>query len=68
MHNMRPSTRMAGTARLAASALLLAALMILQPVAALYSAGGPVVELTESNFKSKIKSGGVWMVEFYAPW
>eukprot|EP00883_Tetradesmus_obliquus_P011814 jgi/Sobl393_1/4620/SZX79247.1 len=35
---------------------------------AFYSSSSGVVSLTESNFNSKIKSGGVWMVEFYAPW
>lgn len=35
---------------------------------ALYSSSSDVVSLTDSNFESKIKSGGVWLVEFYAPW
>lgn len=30
---------------------------------AFYSSSSGVVSLTESNFNSKIKSGGVWMVE-----
>lgn len=42
--------------------------LALSPVSALYSPGGPVTVLTTSNFKSKVKSGGVWLVEFYAPW
>ncbi|CAI0460302.1 unnamed protein product [Linum tenue] len=36
---------------------------------ALYSASTPVVQLTPSNFKSKVlNSNGVVLVEFYAPW
>ena len=34
---------------------------------ALYSASGPVTELTESNFDTKLRKGA-WLVEFYAPW
>jgi protein disulfide-isomerase A6 len=54
----------------AAGALLiaLAAAWAPAPAAALYGAGSPVVELTPSNFESKIRQGGVWLVEFYAPW
>lgn len=41
---------------------------VLAPTAsALYSASGPVTELTESNFETKLKRGA-WLVEFYAPW
>jgi hypothetical protein len=43
-------------------------LVALLPLASAFYAGTPVVELTASNFQSKVKSGGVWMVEFYAPW
>ena len=36
---------------------------------ALYSASDDVVELTQSNFASKVtKSDELWIVEFYAPW
>jgi hypothetical protein len=31
--------------------------------AALYSSNGPVVELTPSNFESRIRGGGIWLVE-----
>lgn len=36
---------------------------------AIYQAGSDVIELTDSNFESKvIDSINVWIVEFYAPW
>ena len=36
---------------------------------ALFSASDDVVELTQSNFASKVtKSDELWIVEFYAPW
>ncbi|MEW5313174.1 MAG: hypothetical protein WDW38_004763 [Sanguina aurantia] len=35
---------------------------------ALYSPSGPVIELTSSNLKAKIKAQGMVVVEFYAPW
>ena len=36
---------------------------------ALYGPGDDVVELTPSNFHSKVIDGDdLWMVEFYAPW
>ncbi|XP_057522786.1 protein disulfide isomerase-like 2-3 [Amaranthus tricolor] len=36
---------------------------------ALYSASSPVLQLTPSNFKSKVlNSNGIVLVEFYAPW
>ncbi|XP_021724558.1 protein disulfide isomerase-like 2-3 [Chenopodium quinoa] len=36
---------------------------------ALYSASSPVLQLTPSNFKSKVlNANGVVLVEFYAPW
>ncbi len=36
---------------------------------ALYSENGPVVHLTQSNFKSLVMdSDDLWLVEFYAPW
>ncbi|KMT02490.1 hypothetical protein BVRB_9g204360 [Beta vulgaris subsp. vulgaris] len=36
---------------------------------ALYSASSPVLQLTPSNFKSKVlNSNGVVLVEFFAPW
>eukprot|EP01023_Acetabularia_acetabulum_P004805 TRINITY_DN12033_c0_g1_i1.p1 TRINITY_DN12033_c0_g1~~TRINITY_DN12033_c0_g1_i1.p1 ORF type:complete len:466 (+),score=101.85 TRINITY_DN12033_c0_g1_i1:119-1516(+) len=36
----------------------------------LYSSNSPVVILDDKNFKSSIKGskGGLWLVEFYAPW
>lgn len=35
----------------------------------MYSPGADVVDLTDSNFESKvIDSNNVWIVEFYAPW
>ncbi|KAG2442054.1 hypothetical protein HYH02_009845 [Chlamydomonas schloesseri] len=52
---------------LAAAALLVASMMM-SPAAAFYSSKGPVVELTGSNLKDKVKSAGVMLVEFYAPW
>jgi hypothetical protein len=48
--------------------LALPLLIAVLPLAAAMYAGTPVVELNPSNFQSKVKSGGVWMVEFYAPW
>lgn len=56
---------------MARSALLLLAAVLAGAAVgahAMYSSGGPVVELTPENFEKKIKSGGVWIVEFYAPW
>ena len=39
------------------------------PSLALYDRSSGVVDLTPSNFDSKVKnSDGVWIVEFYAPW
>lgn len=37
-------------------------------LAVLASAGSSVVDLTDTNFEANVKSGGVWLVEFYAPW
>ena len=38
-------------------------------VASLYTPGSDVIDLTDSNFESKvIDSNNVWVVEFYAPW
>lgn len=35
----------------------------------LYSPSDEVIELTASNFNSKvIQSSDLWLVEFYAPW
>lgn len=42
---------------------LLAVLALLVGPAAAFYAGSDVVTLTEANFQSKIKSGGVWLVE-----
>jgi hypothetical protein len=47
--------------RLAGGLLAILALLV-APAAAFY-AGSDVVTLTEANFQSKIKSGGVWLVE-----
>lgn len=35
---------------------------------AMYSSRSSVVSLDPSNFKSTVKSSGVYLVEFYAPW
>jgi protein disulfide-isomerase A6 len=37
---------------------------------ALYKSNGPVVELTQSNFKKLVLDDPdtMWLVEFYAPW
>eukprot|EP00775_Hariotina_reticulata_P009043 gene9043-9214_t len=35
---------------------------------AFYGSGSDVTSLTANNFDSRVKSGGVWLVEFYAPW
>ncbi|KAG4953213.1 hypothetical protein JHK82_038838 [Glycine max] len=41
----------------------------LTPSHALYGASSPVLQLTPSNFKSKVlNSNGVVLVEFFAPW
>ncbi|KAL2973496.1 hypothetical protein AAZX31_14G048700 [Glycine max] len=41
----------------------------LTPLHALYGASSPVLQLTPSNFKSKVlNSNGVVLVEFFAPW
>lgn len=38
-------------------------------VSALYQPGSDVIDLTDSNFESKvIDNNNVWIVEFYAPW
>jgi hypothetical protein len=47
-------------ARWSVGLLLLAAVPY---AAAFYSSSGPVIELTPSNFESKIKGGGIWLVE-----
>mmetsp|Transcript_20387 Transcript_20387/g.36576 ORF Transcript_20387/g.36576 Transcript_20387/m.36576 type:complete len:465 (-) Transcript_20387:700-2094(-) len=47
---------------------LLLALLGLHRASAFYATNGPVVELTDSNYHSKIKSSGFFLVEFYAPW
>lgn len=42
---------------------------ILKFVSALYTSGSDVIELTDSNFESKVSDSiNVWVVEFYAPW
>ena len=44
-----------------------AAAVLAPTVHALYSASGPVTELTDSNFETKLKRGPM-LVEFFAPW
>ncbi|PNH07753.1 Protein disulfide-isomerase like 2-2 [Tetrabaena socialis] len=56
---------MAMDRQLAVSALLL---LGLASASAMYSSSGPVVELTSSNLKAKIKASGIMLTEFYAPW
>lgn len=56
---------------MAARTLLAAALLLGLCAAganAMYSSSGPVVELTDSNLKAKVKAAGIMLVEFYAPW
>ncbi|KAL2317034.1 hypothetical protein Fmac_030910 [Flemingia macrophylla] len=44
-------------------------LFFIAPSYALYGASSPVLQLTPSNFKSKVlNSNGVVLVEFFAPW
>jgi len=50
-----------------AAGLLLLAFALAQ-AHALYSSSSPVIQLTPDNFDRSIKKGGVWIVEFYAPW
>ncbi|CAA7407608.1 unnamed protein product [Spirodela intermedia] len=53
----------------AALLALIAALAMAGAAAALYSPSSPVLQLTPSNFKSKVlNSNGVVLVEFFAPW
>lgn len=33
------------------------------PAAALYSAGSPVMQLTDANFEAKVKAAGIMMME-----
>ncbi|XP_078444049.1 protein disulfide isomerase-like 2-3 [Wolffia australiana] len=43
--------------------------VLAKTAAALYTSSSPVVQLTPSNFKSKVlNSNGVVLVEFFAPW
>jgi hypothetical protein len=35
---------------------------------ALYGPSSPVLSLDPSNFDDRIKRGGIFLVEFYAPW
>ncbi|XP_065218856.1 protein disulfide-isomerase A6 homolog [Planococcus citri] len=49
--------------------VFLTVICCLKFVTALYTSGSDVVDLTDSNFESKvIDSNNVWIVEFYAPW
>ncbi|CAL0307534.1 unnamed protein product [Lupinus luteus] len=49
--------------------LFLSICNIFVPSFALYGASSPVLQLTPSNFKSKVlNSTGVVLVEFFAPW
>jgi hypothetical protein len=47
---------------------LVLTLSYLVQTTALYSARSAVVSLDPTNFKSTVKSSGVYLVEFYAPW
>ncbi|KHJ46223.1 protein disulfide-isomerase domain protein [Trichuris suis] len=48
---------------------LILVLIVTLSTSTLYSGNNDVVELTASNFQSKvIDSDAVWIVEFYAPW
>mmetsp|Transcript_11681 Transcript_11681/g.21053 ORF Transcript_11681/g.21053 Transcript_11681/m.21053 type:complete len:470 (-) Transcript_11681:187-1596(-) len=48
-----------------ASCLFLATVI---PASAMYSSGGPVINLDPSSFKKQLSGDGLWLVEFYAPW
>lgn len=50
--------------------LIIATCLLLASVQALYSENGPVVILTEKNFKELVLNdkNTMWLVEFYAPW
>ncbi|PHT76357.1 Protein disulfide-isomerase like 2-2 [Capsicum annuum] len=49
--------------------LFLIVLHLIATANALYGPSSPVVQLTESNFKSKVlNSKGIVLVEFFAPW
>eukprot|EP00803_Ostreobium_quekettii_P001149 evm.model.scf_354.2 EVM.evm.TU.scf_354.2 scf_354:3633-5375(-) len=48
-------------------ALVLIFDLLIAPAAAMYSKGGPVVDLSPSNFDARLREG-VWLVEFFAPW
>ncbi|XP_020114869.1 protein disulfide isomerase-like 2-3 [Ananas comosus] len=53
----------------ASSFLLLLILSYASSAASLYSPSSPVLQLTPSNFKSKVLgSNGIVLVEFFAPW
>lgn len=44
-------------------------LLLLKLASSLYSSAGPVVMLTESNFKKEVlDSKDIWLIEFFAPW
>ena len=44
-------------------------LVLLKLASSLYSSAGPVVMLTESNFKKEVlDSKDIWLIEFFAPW
>lgn len=49
------------------AALLLAGFFV-SATTALYTSSSPVVSLDSSNIKAKLKSSGLALVEFYAPW
>lgn len=49
--------------------LFLAFLFLFAVVSAMYDGNADVIELTATNFQSKVvDSDSVWIVEFYAPW
>ena len=48
--------------------LAIALLVLAPPALAMYGSGSAVLSLTPENFDKTLKNGGVWMIEFYAPW
>jgi protein disulfide-isomerase A6 len=45
------------------------ALILINPIVALYGAKSDVISATDKNFKEEVlKSGGIVIVEFFAPW
>ena len=52
------------------SLLFTTCLLLSRAAFGLYSDNGPVVKLTESNFKDLVLNdkNTMWLIEFYAPW